>query len=380
MTEKITSAAYDLVVVGAGIVGLAHAYLAARAGLKVAVVEKDAAAVGASIRNFGFITVTGQKRGEFYDMALRTASWWREVAVRFDLDVLQHGLFMCVRRPQAEQVLEAFLQTEMGAGCRLMTPAEAGFPLSGAVRAVMHSPHELRVESREVLPQLAKGLAESLAVDFFFNTQVLEVVETGLRTQRGSIDGRLVVVCPGDTLSGLYQERLARYGISRCKLQMLRLETPGFRLPGAVMSDLGLLRYLGYAELPEAKALQSVIETEQAAQLRDGVHLIVVQSQDGTLVVGDSHDYDTPGTPFSHEAVDRLILDEYRQVLGEVPAVRERWIGTYAIAPDHQFIIDTPAPNVRLAVVTCGAGASTSFALAEKTLIDLGVETHVLTA
>ena len=37
MTDKLSSAAYDLVVVGAGIIGLAHAYVAARSGLKVCV-------------------------------------------------------------------------------------------------------------------------------------------------------------------------------------------------------------------------------------------------------------------------------------------------------------------------------------------------------
>jgi glycine/D-amino acid oxidase-like deaminating enzyme len=55
--------AYELAVVGAGIVGLAHAYAAARLGRRVVVIDRDARANGASIRNFGFITVTGQERG-----------------------------------------------------------------------------------------------------------------------------------------------------------------------------------------------------------------------------------------------------------------------------------------------------------------------------
>ena len=56
----ITLQPFDLAVVGAGIVGLAHALAAARAGQRVVVIDRDAQANGASIRNFGYITVTGQ--------------------------------------------------------------------------------------------------------------------------------------------------------------------------------------------------------------------------------------------------------------------------------------------------------------------------------
>ena len=63
-TREQLARQYDLAVVGGGIIGLAHAYLAARKGLKVVVIERDGAATGASVRNFGFITITGQQRGD----------------------------------------------------------------------------------------------------------------------------------------------------------------------------------------------------------------------------------------------------------------------------------------------------------------------------
>ena len=48
------------------------------------------------------------------------------------------------------------------------------------------------------------------------------------------------------------------------------------------------------------------------------------------------------------------------------PVVSERWIGTYASAPDRLMLVDRPAADVRIVVITSGTGASTSFAIAEE--------------
>jgi glycine/D-amino acid oxidase-like deaminating enzyme len=74
--------AFDLVIIGAGILGLAHALHAARRGLKVAVLDRDAQANGASIRNFGFVTVTGQAAHKTWERARRSRDLWAEVAPR----------------------------------------------------------------------------------------------------------------------------------------------------------------------------------------------------------------------------------------------------------------------------------------------------------
>ena len=49
----------------------------------------------------------------------------------------------------------------------------------------------------------------------------------------------------------------------------------------------------------------------------------------------------------------------------------ERWIGTYASAADRQVLIDAPEARVRVATVTCGAGASTGFAIGEELITSL---------
>ena len=50
-----------------------------------------------------------------------------------------------------------------------------------------------------------------------------------------------------------------------------------------MISDLSLTRYAGFAALPEAAALRRRLEAEEQPALDNGVHLIVVQSADGSL-------------------------------------------------------------------------------------------------
>lgn len=360
---------FDCAVVGAGIVGLAHALVAARAGLRTVVLERDARAVGASIRNFGFVTVTGQEAGDCWRRARRARDLWAEIAPAAGIAVHHRGLVVAARRAEALAVLEEFAAGPMGEGCRMLTAAEAA-AMGGALRpdlaGALLSPHELRVESRDAIPRLAAFLAERHGVRILPLTAVQGVEPGRLHTTRGVIAAPRVVVCPGTDLRTLFPGIFTRRRTTLCKLHMLRVAAPGWRLPGAVMSDLGLHRYLGYAGCPSLPALRARLAAEQAAQLENGVHLIAVQdAEDGSLVVGDSHHYAEAPDPFQPAAVDALILEELSAVLDlPAPRVTERWIGVYPSGPETAFI-EAPMPGVRLVSVTSGTGASTAFGLAE---------------
>jgi FAD dependent oxidoreductase TIGR03364 len=374
--NAIRSASYDLAVVGAGIIGLSCARAAALKGLRVVVIDRDAQANGASVRNFGFVTVTGQARGDAWSRARRTSALWREVAAQAHIPILQRGLWMTTRRPEAVPLLEAFIQTEMGEGCEILSRAAAQSRCaelaSPDVQAVLTSAIDLRVESRHAIPQIAAYLQERFGVVFLRQTAVLSAEPPRIQTSRGNVDAGAVVVCPGDDLTALFPERIAAYHITRCKLQMLRLASPGFALPATLMSDLSLVRYAGFAALAEAAPLRARLQAEQADYFANGIHLIIAQSADGTLVVGDSHHYAPTPDPFRDERIDQWMLQEYAAATGlPPPPVLERWNGTYSSAADRAFIIDAPAPGVRLAMVTSGSGASIGFALGEEVIADL---------
>ncbi len=366
---------FDMIVVGAGIVGLAHALQAARAGRRLLVLDRDARANGASIRNFGFVTVTGQGAPDTWRRARRARDVWAEIAPLAGIEVHHCGLLMCARRPEAVAVIEDFAAGPMGAGCRVLRGAELAThapPLrADGVLAALHSPHELRVESRDAIPRLAAWMESTLGITFRRQVAVQCVSEGCVETTAGTFRAPRIVVCPGPDLASLFPDAFARRGVTLCKLHMLRLADPGWRLPAAVMSDLGLDRYRGYADCASLPALRARLRAEQPEEIANGVHLIVVQGADGSLVVGDSHHYGSTPDPFQPEHVDALILREAQAVLDlPAPRVIERWTGLYPSGPEDAFF-ETVAPGVRLVSVTSGTGASTAFGLAEDVLADL---------
>jgi FAD dependent oxidoreductase TIGR03364 len=368
-------ASFDVAVVGAGIVGLAHALAAARRGLRVAVIERDERAESASVRNFGFVTVSGQEPGVTRPRALRSREIWEEVAAAAAIPVLQRGAVIAAQRAEALACLEEFAATDMGHGCRLWSPGETRRRMPNARPAIagaLSSPHELRIEAREAVPRIAAWLAERHGVEFSWSTGGLAFEGTSVRHARGVLEAGAVVIAPGRDVATFAPELAERIGLRDCKLQMMRIADPGFRLPAVLMSDLSLLRYEGFATQPSSGVLRERLERECARELAQGIHLIVAQGADGSLVVGDSHHYGPAADAIYASQVEALILCELGALLdiGAVNVV-ERWLGYYPVASVQPVVRESLAPRVRLVAVTSGTGMSTAFAIGEETIAGL---------
>lgn len=363
---------HDIIIVGAGIVGLAHALAAARKGKRVLVLDRDAQANGASIRNFGFVTVTGQDPNRVWDLAMRSAAIWRDIAKPAGIDIEQQGQYYVAQREEAEAVLSEFLASHMGQNCKLLSAAELAenAPMIQGGRAALWSPHELRVDSPLAIPKLARWLEQQMGVEFRYGVAVHGIEAGKVHSSAGCLQADVVIACPGDDTATLFPSDFAEAGITRCKLQMLRLAAPSWRLRSPLMADLSMVRSGGLMAMPSAKALQDRLNDEEAAALAYGIHMIAVQSADGSLIVGDSHEYSPTPDPFFSTAIEEILLAKFTDILGPAPAVTARWTGTYASAAGHS-IVTTPLPDVRLVVITGGTGASTSFALAEDVIAGL---------
>ena len=369
---------YDLVVVGAGIVGLAHAYEASKRGLTVAVVEKNSRCVGASIRNFGFITVSGQSSRDTWRRAMYSRNVWHEITQKAGIPIIHNGSWVVCNRSEAFDVAHAFLKTEMGEGCELFSSDDFSvLPRLGIknidslrlkqIAGLLYSPYEFRVESKEAIPQLASYLQTTIGVDFYWETEVLSIDGSSVHTSNNQFDAQRIVVCPGAELTGIAKPYIEKHDLKLCTLQMLRIKVQeGFILPGSVMTDNSLARYLGWSELPEAKALKERIAIEMPEYVKEGIHLIVVQSADGSLVVGDSHRYGSSENVFASDKIEQLIIELMYRVLSITEhTVIERWTGVYPVSNAFDALIEKVSPTMRVVIVSSGTGASTAFGLAK---------------
>jgi len=361
----------DVIVVGSGIVGMASALIALEKGLQVQVVDRDPVCTGASIRNFGFVTVTGQGRGDTWRRARRSRDIWARIAPLAGIAVEHAGLHVLAQRAEAEPVLHALLQTEQGQELKWLDAkqlhASAPHLAHSHIRGALYSPHELRIESRLAVEKLRLWLA-SQGVVFHMGTAARHVDTGRVIAGEHVLTAERVVVCPGPDIRTLFPQAFERRQTQLCQLQMLRVRPPaGYRLGSAVMSDLSLVRYRGYAELPGSRILEDRLRFEMSQALENGVHLIVVQSADGSLVVGDSHHYGPALPPFASAEVEELMLTEMQRMLclGHY-RIEERWTGIYPSSNAQDAFIETVLPGVQLMSVTSGTGMSTAFALAEE--------------
>ncbi|GAA2753131.1 TIGR03364 family FAD-dependent oxidoreductase [Amnibacterium kyonggiense] len=362
-------------VVGAGIVGLSHALHAARAGLRVVVVERDERAVGASVRNFGHVCTTAQA-GEVLALAETAREEWLRLGAEAELPVLQHGTVVVARTAAQARVLDEFA-AERGAAVRPLTPAAAegllGFAPDGIVGAA-HLPADLRVDPLTASARIAAHL-ERLGVEVRWRTNVLSVEPDLVRTTRGDLEAARVVLAVGHDVDRFFPDVADEHRLVRCRLRMLEVDPPAGALLPAVLTGSSMLRYDGLAQQPSAADVRAELLAESPALLEQGVNLMLTQRPDGRLVIGDTHHAGVTEDPFEDESSDALVLAEMERLLGAPLTVRRRWRGVYASSAKAPFLVTEPLPGVTVASVTTGIGMTTALGLAKRTVGQLLVTT-----
>lgn len=369
-------------VVGAGIVGLAHAWSAARRGARVLLLERDRRAMGASIRNFGMVWPIGQTAGHAYQTALASRQLWRQAAAGAGFWHRECGSLHLAYREDEWQVLHEFAAAaeENGYRCELID-AQSAAQRSPAVRrenalgenllGALWSDTEMCVDPREAIARLPHWLAQEYGVELHFGAAVTRVEAPWLI---GAAEGERwradrILICSGADLRTLLPEVYAGAGIQLCKLQMMRTppQARGWRIGPHLAGGLTLRHYESFRDCPSLPRLKERIAAETPELDCFGIHVMASQNEHGEVIVGDSHEYGDQIAPFDKQLIDELILREIRRMI-DLPdwTIQQRWHGVYAKLPGRLQFTAQPQPNVHVITATGGAGMTMSFGLAEE--------------
>ncbi|WP_369199725.1 TIGR03364 family FAD-dependent oxidoreductase [Streptomyces sp. PU-14G] len=377
-----------VIVVGAGVLGSLHAWQAVQRGHEVVHIEREEAARGASVRNFGLVWVGGRAEGPELEAALRARELWERIGQEVPaLGFRACGSLTAVTTEAELAVARAAAARPDAArrGYTLLTPEEVR-RLNPALRGSallggLWCERDAALEPRPAQRALQEALRERAGGRYtFLGGREVRDLPSGptaaVRDDRGELhEGDAVVLCTGAWLGGLVRALLPEPPVRRVRLQMMQTEPLDEKLTTAV-ADADSFRYYpayGGAALDALAAAQP--QPPVAAEHR--MQLLMVQRADGSLTIGDTHEYETPFAFDVDEQPYRHLTAVAERLLGRaLPPVRRRWAGVYAQCTEPgRVVLRQPVPERTSAWLVTGPGGrgmTCSPAIAERTADELG--------
>jgi FAD dependent oxidoreductase TIGR03364 len=367
-----------VVVVGGGVLGTMHAVAARRRALDVQHIEREPEARGASVRNFGLIWVSGRAPGPELSLALRARAGWEELAAEVpglgfrpngSLTLASNDVELRLLKEAAAQPDAAVRGFELldTAAAREVNPALRG-EFAGALRCRRDGAVEPRLALPAVRQHLLAGAGQQAGYRWLPGREVTEIAPHAVRDHTGEWHrGDLVVIATGANHTGIAGPHLAGYPqppVRRVRLQMMQTAPFDGQLTTSV-ADGDSLRYYPAFDLPGRAQLgpQAPVAAAAAAQL------LLVQRLDGSLTIGDTHEYDEPFAFDVHEDAYDHLRGRAEQLLGSpLPPTQRRWAGVYSqVTGTDLYHRSQIAPGVILVTGPGGRGMTCAPAIAEET-------------
>lgn len=375
MTTMSLAHSTEVAIVGAGIVGLAHALAAARRGHRVTVFERSERAVGASIRNFGMVWPIGQPPGPLRDRAMQSRQIWIDMATKGGFFYDPVGSLHLAYHSDELAVIEEFvaLANPAGYAVQLLTAEEVATKSPAAVTpgllGALWSETEVIVDAREAIATLPQVLQTVFNVEFRFGATVTAIDSPQFTVNGETWTADHIFVCSGADFETLYPDLYQNSGITKSKLQMMRTspQPQGYRIGPALCGGLTLTHYAAFADCPSLPTLKQRIQAELPFAVDWHIHVMMSQNGLGELILGDSHEYALTFDPFDRADINQFVLN-YLKGFAQVPCldIAATWHGIYAKLPDKTEFVAHPAPGVTIVNGLSGAGMTLSFGLAEE--------------
>lgn len=378
---------YDLIVVGGGVLGTFHAFHALKKGLKVAIIEKDKMPISATVKNFGQVVPSGMD-SKWQAYGRESLLIYKEIQSQFDISIRHHGSVYLASNDEEVQLIEelAHINKSNNYDSRLLTKQECLNKYQGLhpdyVKSGLFFPDEVTVEPRTMIYRLQQYMQQYLGLQLITNTAIINCENTheGVTLVSAAMEtflSKKVIICNGNEFKTLYPELFFNSDLEVSKLQMLQTKPQSnYKLHGSILTGLSIRRYEAFHECPSFQEIKAK-ESRDSLEKKWGVHILFKQAMDGSVILGDSHQYadarnsDDLGFNLDMD-IDNFIIEEAKKIIA-LPTyeIQNRWSGTYSQCRTKDVFEHTIEDNIHIITGIGGKGMTGSAGFSKENIAEI---------
>jgi D-hydroxyproline dehydrogenase subunit beta len=370
-----TLAIFDDCILGAGVVGLAHAYHLARRGRRVLVVESSTPSQLEVVQLCGAFLSSEQGSSATYAVAMKSRRHWLELLRQAQAWHATTGILYLAKTEEEMQLLREFLAlpditTRNYELLDTVTARQrATWLKEEKIIGALWCPEEFVFDMRQAMQLIPQWLHEKFGVQLRYETTGQSLKGHFLETDRGTFHSKNFWICSGNAASLLFPEIMQESGLFRCREQWMRTQPqPADSATGAIVaSALNLLSQPTGMACPEAATLREQLEREANAYLQQGISFLAVPESQGTVCLGTSHEYgDEIYSPYLNGEIEESIQEQVNTFLElPNPRIKQRWYSTYTKHSYEPWYVARPAENVTIVNGLGAAEITLAFGLAD---------------
>ncbi|MGO4820649.1 MULTISPECIES: TIGR03364 family FAD-dependent oxidoreductase [unclassified Flavobacterium] len=378
---------YDLIIIGSGVLGTFHAYHALRKGLRVAIIEKDKMPIGATIQNFGQVVPSGMD-SKWQTYGRESLNIYKEIQSQFDISVRQNGSVYLASNEEEIQLIEELYQINQSNNYQshLLTKQQCLDKYQGLrsdyVKAGLFFPEEVTVEPRTMIYRLQEFMTLKMGLKLITNTSIINCESTPngvtlLSTSNLEFSASKVIICNGSEFKNLYPELFNKSDLEVSKLQMMQTKPQKkYVLPGSILTGLSIRRYEAFYECPSFNSIKAK-ENPDALEKKWGIHILFKQAADGSIILGDSHQYadaknkDDLGFDLDMD-IDNFMIQEAKKII-DLPnyEIQSRWYGMYSQCKTKDIFEHTIGNNIHIITGIGGKGMTGSAGFSKENINEI---------
>lgn len=375
---------YDAIIVGGGILGTFHAFHALELGLKVCLVEKNAYPQGATTQNFGQVVPSGMN-SKWQKFGRRSLRIYKDIQSKFDISIRQNGTVYLASNDEEERLLVELraINNNNEYESKMLTKNECLERYPGLRRAYVTAglffPQEVTVEPRTMIHRLQEYLIQEKGLEMKTNFPVISCERTASGVEVRSTSGETlqagkVIICNGSDFKTLYPELFATSDLEISKLQMMQTKPQeNYALKGSILTGWSIRRYEAFHECPSYAEIKRN-EPQDSLQKQWGVHILFKQAVDGSVILGDSHQYadvdnvEDLGYDLDMD-IDNFMVEEAKKII-QLPTyeIQRRWYGMYSQCKTSDIFKKTIDEHIHIVTGIGGKGMTGSAGFSKKNI------------